>query len=313
MAPLTLGAYMETFLAIDFETANARRASACALGWVLYEAGERVDAGSFLIDPQIADGEWDGFNIGIHGITPDAVRGARTFGDVWSWVAPHAAVGPLIAHNAAFDLGVVRAELLRARITPDPFKYLCSARLAREAWPEMLSVSLSVVAAALQIPLNHHDPASDASACGEILLAAVRAIGADTIDSALRLTSRQWGEVRGDLSWLAASALPLKAASVSASTEVFDEAHPLFGRVVVFTGALDCMTRREAFQVIANLGGKPGDGVTKHTNILVCGDQDISKLAAGHEMSHKFEKASRLREKGMDIELIGETEFRRLL
>jgi DNA polymerase-3 subunit epsilon len=308
-----LDATVETFLAIDFETANAQRASACALGWVLYEGGERVDAGSFLIDPQIADDEWDGFNIGIHGITPNDVRGAPTFGDAWIWVAQQATVAPLIAHNAAFDLGVVRAELLRANIKPDPFKYLCSARLAREAWPEMLSVSLPVVAAALQIPLDHHNPASDASACGEILLAAVRAIGADTIDGALRVAGRQWGEVRGDLSWLAASTLPLKAANVSASTEVFDEAHPLFGRVVVFTGTLDCMTRREAFQVVANLGGKPGDGVTKHTNILVCGDQDISKLAAGHEMSHKLEKAYQLRAKGVDIELIGETDLRRLL
>lgn len=304
---------MEAFLAIDFETANAHRASACALGWARYEQGERVDSGSLLIDPQLADDEWDGFNISIHGIKPADVRGAPTFADVWGWIAPHAAAGPLIAHNAAFDLGVVRSELYRASITPESFRYLCSARLARAAWPEMLSVSLPIVASALDIPLDHHDPRSDAGAAGEILLAAVRAIGAGTIDGALHITNRQWGEVRGDLSWLAAGSLPLKATNVSPMTEGFDEDHPLFGRVVVFTGALDCMTRREAFQVVANLGGTPGDGVTKHTNILVCGDQDISKLAAGHEMSHKLEKAYQLRAKGVDIELIGETDFRRLL
>jgi DNA polymerase-3 subunit epsilon len=118
---------METFLAIDFETANARRASACALGWARYEQGERVDSGSLLIDPQLADDEWDGFNISIHGIKPADVRGAPVFTDAWDWIAPHAATGPLIAHNAAFDMGVIRGELYRANLTPEPFKYLCKS------------------------------------------------------------------------------------------------------------------------------------------------------------------------------------------
>jgi DNA polymerase III subunit epsilon len=304
---------METFLAVDFETANAQRASACALGWARFERGQEIDTGSLLIDPRIADEDWDGFNVSLHGIEPADVRGASTFAEVWDWIAPRAVADPLVAHNAAFDMGVVRSELYRANITPAPFRYLCSARLARQAWPEMLSVSLPIVAAALGIELDHHDPCSDATASGRILMAAVHEMGAVTIGEALQRTSHQWGEVRGDLSWLAAGSLPLKAANVSATTDVFDEDHPLFGRVVVFTGALDCMTRREAFQVVANLGGEPGDGVTKHTNLLVCGDQDVRKLAAGHAMSHKLEKAHALRVQGLDIELIGETEFRRML
>lgn len=304
---------METFLAVDFETANAQRASACALGWARFERGEEVDAGSLLIDPQIAYEAWDGFNIGLHGVQPADVRGAPTFAEVWDWIAPQASDHPLVAHNAAFDMGVVRSELFRADITPVPFRYPCSARLARQAWPDMLSVSLPIVAAALGIELDHHDPCSDAAASGRILIAAVHEIGAVTIGEALQSTSHQWGEVRGDLSWLAAASLPLKAANVSATTDEFNEDHALFGRVVVFTGALDCMTRREAFQVVANLGGQPGDGVTKHTNLLVCGDQDVAKLAAGHAMSHKLERAHALRAKGLDIELIGETEFRRML
>jgi DNA polymerase-3 subunit epsilon len=100
---------------------------------------------------------------------------------------------------------------------------------------------------------------------------------------------------------------------MSANTSKFDENHPLFGRVVAFTGALDSMTRREAFQVVLNAGGQPADGVTKATNILVCGQQDLGKLTVGATMSHKLQQATNLRMKGLDIELIGEVDFLRLL
>jgi DNA polymerase-3 subunit epsilon len=306
---------MENFLAIDFETANAQRGSACALGWAQFQAGRLFDSGRLLINPQLSDEQWDAFNISIHGIKPEDVRGAPMFAEVWSIVAPHTAADPLVAHNASFDMSVLRAEFARWGMTPDPFRYVCSARLSRAAWPEMLSVSLPVVADELKIALDHHNPCSDATASGQILLAAVERIGVASIADALKKTGRQWGEVRPDLGWMpfGTGHTGVRAADMSANTNSFDKNHPLFGRVVAFTGALDSMTRREAFQVVLNAGGQPADGVTKATNILVCGEQDLGKLAAGATMSHKLQQATDLRIKGLDIELIGEVDFLRLL
>jgi DNA polymerase-3 subunit epsilon len=306
---------MEDFLAIDFETANAQRGSACALGWAQFQAGQLFDSGRLLINPQLSDEQWDPFNISIHRIEPDDVRGAPMFAEIWSVVAAYTATGPLVAHNASFDMSVLRAELARSGVTPDPFRYLCSARLARVAWPEMLSVALPVVANELNIALDHHNPCSDATASGQILLAAVEQIGVASIAEALKKTGRQWGEVRPDLGWMpfGTGHTALRAADMSANTNRFDENRPLFGRRVAFTGALDSMTRREAFQVVLNAGGQPVDGVTKATNILVCGQQDLGKLAAGATMSHKLQQATNLRMKGLDIELVGEVDFLRLL
>ena len=73
-------------------------------------------------------------------------------------------------------MSVVRAELSRAGVQPTPFRYTCSAKLARVAWPEMLSVSLPIVADKIGIELGHHDPQSDASASGHVLMAALRAL-----------------------------------------------------------------------------------------------------------------------------------------
>ncbi len=304
----------DTFVAIDFETASGSRASACAVGWSRFEHGAEAQAGSTLIDPGIEPEEWDGFNISIHGIEPADVVGAPSFAEVWELVSRVAAGSPLVAHYAPFDIGVVRAELWRAGVKPTPFRYTCSAAMARAVWPEMLSVSLPIVAAELGIDLDHHEPGSDARASGQVLLAALGALGVDTIDEAFSATGRRWGEVHSDRSWVGTGyGHKLRAKEMSATTDDFDPEHPLCGQVIVFTGALNSMTRREAFQLVLNVGAQPGDGVTKHTNILVVGEQDIHKLAAGQTMSGKQRKAADLRVKGLDIQLVGEGDFLRML
>jgi len=189
----------ESFLAIDVETANAQRGSACALGWAQFQDGQARDSGRLLINPRLPDEQWDAFNMRLHGIGPEDVRGAPTFAEVWRVIAPCATTGPLVAHNASFDMSVLRAELARSGVAPAPFRYVCSARLSRAAWPEMPSVSLPIVADELGIELDHHNPCSDATASGQILLAALDQMGVATIAEALEKAGRHWGEIHPDL------------------------------------------------------------------------------------------------------------------
>jgi DNA polymerase-3 subunit epsilon len=86
---------------------------------------------------------------------------------------------------------------------------------------------------------------------------------------------------------------------------------PLHGEVLVFTGALS-MPRHNAAVAAANAGCQVDDGVTKHTTLLVVGDQDIRKLA-GHEKSSKHRKAEELIRKGQHIRIIGETDFQSIV
>ena len=86
---------------------------------------------------------------------------------------------------------------------------------------------------------------------------------------------------------------------------------PLFGNIVVFTGALS-IPRHEAANAAANAGCNIGSSVNKHTTLLVVGDQDISRLA-GADKSTKHRKAEELIEKGQIIRIIGESDFGRLI
>lgn len=300
---------MASFVAIDFETANESRSSACALGWAIFEDGSVVDAGSTLIAPGIEPDEWSDFNIAVHGITPADVRAAAAFPAAWEALVERADGRPLVAHYAAFDMGVLRAELERYQLSPAPLRYACSAVMARYAWPELLSVSLPLIARHLGIGLVHHDPHSDALACGSVAVAATRQLGAVDLEGALKRASIGWGEIQGDLRWRPSGLSALRLEDMTARQSDFDPSHPLYGKVVAFTGALASMTRREAFQRVLDRGGDPDEGVTKRTNILVVGEQDLAKLAVGEAMSAKQRKAAAMRAKGADIQLISEMDF----
>jgi len=309
------GSVVPGFVAIDFETANEDRSNACALGWAVVDNGAIANAGWTPLDPGIRDDEWSVFNSSINGFSARDVRGAPSFAAFWPTLRTLVEDRPVVAHYAVFDLSVLRAELRRYEVMPRPLRYGCSALLARAAWPDLLSVSLSIVERHLRLLARERDPGENARACATIVLRAIAALGQPDLDAALSAAGLVWGKVEPDLSWRACG-LPhrhVRAADIVARRAEHDSDHPFFDRTVVFTGALASMTRREAFQRLVDVGGRPGDGVTKDTNVLVVGEQDIRRLAAGETLSAKQRKALALRTRGQDIQLIGEDDFVRSL
>ena len=94
---------MKRILAIDFETANASRSSACSIGYALIENGEIIKNEEVLINPEEY---FDPFNISIHGITEEMVEGKPTFPEAWEkYIKPLISQDTvIIAHNAGFDI-----------------------------------------------------------------------------------------------------------------------------------------------------------------------------------------------------------------
>lgn len=204
---------MDSFVAIDFETATW--GAACALGIAHFENGEKIDERYTLINPQISARRWDYGAIRIHGIRPADVTDAPTFADIWPELIHYAACYPLVAHNANFDMGVLRSELTRAGLASPTIRYGCSMRLARSAWPKRrikdldeATVSeirsapenhkLSTLSEFLDIELDHHNALSDAIACGEITVQAVERMGHSTLSSAFENSGLGWGELSLD-------------------------------------------------------------------------------------------------------------------
>ncbi|MBI4469966.1 MAG: 3'-5' exonuclease [Acidobacteria bacterium] len=156
------------FAAIDFETANSNPDSACSVGLVVVNRGRIVRREYHLIRPPTPDFRltW------IHGLTWIDVRDAPTFGEVWRSLRPLLKdVGFVAAHKASFDRGVLQAACRTYRLSAPRKPFICTVELARTTLG-IFPTKLPDVCKHLQIPLNHHNAASDAEACARIVLAA---------------------------------------------------------------------------------------------------------------------------------------------
>lgn len=163
------------FVAIDFETANRDRASACSVGLVRVAGGVIQDSAGWLIKPPQGTYFLRDF-IAIHGITPSMVQNEPEFPALWPQMKRFIGNDLLVAHNAAFDMNVLRGLLERYSLVTPELYYLCSLATARRAWT-FPSNKLNDLARELGLVLNHHHADSDAKVCAEIMLKALAAQG----------------------------------------------------------------------------------------------------------------------------------------
>jgi DNA polymerase-3 subunit epsilon len=159
------------FAAIDFETANHDRASACAVGVVVVERRRIVDRVYELIRPPTREFVFTH----IHGLTWIDVRSAPTFADLWPQLKRQiGSVDFFAAHNAAFDSSVLSHCCQVYRLPAPRLPFVCTVRVAREVWG-IYPTKLPDVCHRLRIPLRHHQADADAEACARIVVAATNA------------------------------------------------------------------------------------------------------------------------------------------
>lgn len=165
------------FTAIDFETANASTASACAVGMVRVRDGAVVASTGWLIQPPPGHAEFLPRNIEIHGIRAADVHGAATWSSQLADIAAFVGDDVLVAHNAGFDMSVLRRACAATGDTCPPYTYMCSVQLARRVY-DLASYSLPFAAAEAGFTdFRHHDATSDALACAHIVIDAARRTG----------------------------------------------------------------------------------------------------------------------------------------
>jgi DNA polymerase-3 subunit epsilon len=160
------------FTAIDFETANEKRHSACSIGIVRVEHGHVVERQQYLIRPK--ELRVEPINYSIHRISLQMLRPAPELPELWSRIEPFIAGQLVVAHNAAFDISVLRHTLLAYALPEPAFHSMCSIKLIGAAFPHIGLRRLNDLAAHFALTLDHHDSLSDAAACAALTLRALR-------------------------------------------------------------------------------------------------------------------------------------------
>ncbi len=337
------------FTAIDFETANRRRDSACQLAAVVVRGGKIVDTAMWMIRPEPF--YFSPANIGVHGITPNRVKAERDFAGHWPTIASFLRSSPdgkhdcLVAHNASFDLGVLLGTMLSHQIVAPEMQYTCTRLVARQTWPGRSGYGLKPLADWLGIRFKHHDALEDSVACAKILLAAAVHLGVtsmEQLETTLRIsrgTAGVWGTIgpksqkrsvpqrnstprRYSTSRRSSPPDVVRETPSSSSqyavAEVLDLQRLLIrasfirslaGQCVAFAGIMRKLSRGDAENLAKCLGACPQNSISSQTTVLVVGDPDERTARSGRSVSVNLETAEELRVQGHPIRILSEDEF----
>ena len=290
---------MLTFNAIDVETANVDRASICQIGIVHVRDGKIEDRWQTLVNPE----DWfDPYNVLIHGIDEDDVQDSPTLPEVRAELRARLRGSVLVSHTSfdrvAFERAMARYDLEQLQVT-----WLDSAKIARRAWPDRYGrrgYGLKNITKDLEISFRHHDALEDARAAAEIVLRACSATEMD-IEGWLRRIERPIFPSPGG-SFSGPRPSTKREGNVDGA---------LFGETIVFTGKL-AIRRQDAADMAAEAGCGVASDVSKKITMLVVGTQDKSKLS-GYAKSSKHRKVEVLIEKGVEIQILSESDFSELI
>lgn len=158
------------YVAIDFETANRMRSSACSMAAVVVENGQIVRSAYSLIRPPLV--KFDYINTKIHGITAEQVQNKPTFAELWDRIRPYLEGKIVIAHNAAFDISVLKSVLDEYNLPRPKFQYACTVALAKKVWTDFDNYKLDTLAGRFNVSFEHHNALHDARVCAQIALEA---------------------------------------------------------------------------------------------------------------------------------------------
>lgn len=307
------------FISIDFETANPNYNSACQIGIVEISNGKIKETFKSYIKPSNMD--FSPYNIKIHKITPDLVENAPTFNELWPKISKYFnSEKNIIAHNAKFDMAVLKACLNEYEIKIPIFNYMCSMEIAKVLNVEC-NYNLKDLSTYFNYEFNHHDALDDAKACAHIIISLLDSCDICSKDLMKKIrdefalhssydikipevsTNRKnWNDI-STKTWNR-----VKISEIEAEPGMYDENHILCNKSIVFTGDLKSITREQAMQSVKNIGGIPRTSVSRNTDYLVVGVQD-PRIVGFDGMSSKERKAYQLIEDGHDIKVLHEEDF----
>lgn len=298
-----------------------------------------MEEASWLMRPPENHDRFEYHNTRIHGIRAEDVADAPRFGELFPEIGAFIGGDILAAHNAAFDLGVIRSGLEVSGLPGPAYEYVCTVMLSRRCY-SLVSNSLPYAAEEAGVPLvNHHDAAEDARACAGILVDIARRNDANSIAElylslGLALPKQQAFRPGDGLSKQTLAALADAGAGFQASDRTgagngavgrawsnwpeeganpvpnpaAEPGHPLFGQTVVFTGELG-IARPEAKQRAAEMGARPESRVTGRTTVLVVGDGFVAGDLRNGRLTGKAKRVLELHSRGQQIEVLSEGEF----
>ena len=275
---------MNSFVALDVETANPDYSSICAIGLCRFDSGLVVDEWHRLIDP----GEpFEARNIAIHGIRPEHVIGQPSYSELAEDLDRFVR-GSMVVHHGHFDRNAIKQTSQRWALPAPVWDFLDSAQAARQAWPQLVrgGYGLSDLCKEIGHELEHHHNAlDDARAAGAVYLAAAERLGEDTVPALARRIDDA-------------------AVDQGALWPNFDQF--LLGEVVVFSREASLPSLRpDLASTLKWYGYKVQKNLSKSATILVLGHDEWHRSLPSQQRQNAEQRVGA----GQRLQIMSETDF----
>ncbi|MGN0804666.1 MAG: exonuclease domain-containing protein [Candidatus Coproplasma sp.] len=292
---------------IDFETATSAFNSACSIGITVIEDGKIIDNKHYYIQPP--NNKYSSINIGVHGIKPEITANSPIFPEVWEQIKVYFDNSYIAAHNASFDLSVLKTTLSFYDIPQPHFMYFDTLHLFDEWLNYNDKRTLDALCRKFGICLDcHHSAGDDSKATAELIIYHYKECGYNDLTEYFNsLDLKNYGFISVNKKSAYISYKKHKSADeIAASTDTTFVDSQFNGKTFLFTGELSTLSREEAMQEVVKRGGLIRDGISKSVDILVNANKD-------GVITSKVNKALELQNKGCAIQIINESEFLRML
>lgn len=289
--------FPENYCIIDIETTGLSPAydSIIEISSLKISNDKIIDTFSSLVQPYSIDGEYiDSYIEELTGITNEMLSTAPLEKDVLPLFKNFIGDSILVGHNVHFDINFLYDSFINRLDTPLCNDFIDTMRISKRLHRELSHHRLSDIALLYGIDYSSaHRSLVDCNI---------------TFECYLKMKSEIVTKYSTLSDFINELKRGVRSKDIHATTDSFDESNPLYGKVVVFTGVLEKMTRKEAMQVVSDCGGINSDSVTAKTNYLVLGNNDYCKSIKDGK-SNKHKKAEQLKLKGNDIEILPESAF----
>lgn len=298
-------------IALDTETPTSNNDDICEIGIAVIENGEIVETRDWLIRP--FGNVYYQKNIDVHGIKPQDTENSPTFGEMYHELERYfLKCDAIIAHNATFDMNVIKKTMKRFNIQAPSLYYMCSRDIGRTCYCGESSFTLEHLCNVNQIDLGiHHRADYDALSCAKLFLCEMKTLNY-SLPEMINSFGRAWDDI--DLTGFIPS-MPVKSLrriQNEITKEFLEEISNIecenpntlfYSKTICFTGEIGC-DKKEASILIARCGGRVHPSVTSKLDILVIGPNPC-----GGE-SGKLKKAKEYNQKGKaNIELMDAEQF----
>lgn len=286
-------AFIDNYVVLDLETTGLDPFydEIIEIAAIRISNGKRISEFTTLVKP---DNKIDEYITQLTGITNEMVKNAPKIEKVLPDLIDYLGDSVIVAHNANFDINFLYDNCMSCLNKPFTNNFVDTMRISRRLFK---SIRHRLIDLAKEFKISNiaaHRAMADCEVTQQVYEYMRKYCSDNSIDlnEFMRLSHGKSFDLK----------------DYKPESEAFDISHPIYGMSVCFTGTLEKFQRKDALQIVTNLGGIPSDSVTKTTNILVLGNNDYCTTIKDGKSS-KQKKAEELILKGHDLIIISEKSF----